>query len=217
MRKLNIIFGLFWFILLGGGFSWLHQYSIINDITFIESVFISIETIQNLVILAGFWAPLVYIFFYIIQPILFFPSSILTASGAIIFGPVFAWIYAYIGGNLGASTAFFVTKFFSGKITNKNQIIKNIDKFVKTSPILITILLRTIPLFPFNVINYGLSITTIKYRSYFIGTSIGIIPGLTGYIFLGTSVSEPHLLIPTIVFFTILISMAYVLKRKKVF
>ncbi len=50
--------------------------------------------------------------------------------------------------------------------------------------------LRLIPLFPFNGLNFGLGLTRINTGVYVIGTFLGIIPGTFAYVYFGDSLAS---------------------------
>jgi len=52
------------------------------------------------------------------------------------------------------------------------------------------LMLRLIPLFPFDVISYGAGFSNIKYRDYILATIVGIIPGVLVFTNIGTQVSK---------------------------
>ena len=49
----------------------------------------------------------------------------------------------------------------------------------------IVFLLRLSPVFPFNVLNYGLGLTQVSLKDYVMGT-LGILPGTVMYVYLGS-------------------------------
>ena len=51
------------------------------------------------------------------------------------------------------------------------------------------ILIRLCPVIPFNMLNYLMGITDIKFKDYLIG-SVGMIPGTIVYVFVGTTISS---------------------------
>ena len=50
------------------------------------------------------------------------------------------------------------------------------------------VLLRLIPLFPFNALNYLLGVTRVSAKDYIFGTMIGIIPGTIAFVYFGDAV-----------------------------
>jgi uncharacterized membrane protein YdjX (TVP38/TMEM64 family) len=51
----------------------------------------------------------------------------------------------------------------------------------------IALLLRLSPVVPFNLINYALSITDLKFRTYLLTTVVGIFPATLMYLYLGAA------------------------------
>ena len=170
-------------------------------------------TIKSVFISLGFFAPFVYIIIYIIRPLIFFPTSILTPLSSIIFGPFLGWIYTFIGENIAATVAFLVTRYLGGDVLSRFQKLKLIDEELKDHGLRTVILLRLVPLFPFDVVNFGLGLTSVSLRKYVLGTAIGVLPGLTAYIFLGASLLHTMYIIPTLGIFLLLSLLANYLRK----
>ncbi|MCB9810708.1 MAG: TVP38/TMEM64 family protein [Candidatus Nomurabacteria bacterium] len=164
---------------------------------------ISIETIQSNLAGLGWWSGLVFILAYTIRPLVFFPASIMTPLSAVLFGPVMGWVYTYIGENLSATVAFFTARYFGRNFVKENQnaFIKKYDEKLRCCGFETVLTLRLIPLFPFDFVNYASGLSAIRYSSYIGATLLGVIPGLTAYIFLGGSLMNPYLIIPTVILF----------------
>lgn len=176
----------------------------------------------------GPWAILIYIIAYTIRPIVFFPSSIMTPLSALLFGPYLGWIFTYIGETFSATVAFFIAKYFGkdliakfekqnqekGGKTTANFILKYKERLEKNG-FETVIFLRLVPLFPFDFVNYACGLSDISYRTYLIATMIGVIPGLTAYIFLGGSLMNPYFILPTIILFVLLTVLARYLRKKR--
>ncbi len=116
------------------------------------------------------------------------------------------WIYTYIGENLSATVAFFAARYFGRKFVkeNENAFIKRYDEKLRCCGFETVFMLRLIPLFPFDFVNYASGLSAIRYRSYISATLLGVIRGLTAYIFLGGSLTNPYLLIPTVILFVLI-------------
>ena len=130
-----------------------------------------------------------FILIYIIATVAFFPGSILTLGAGVVFGVALGSIYVFIGATLGATLAFLVGRYLArGWISKKiedNQRFKAIDEAVGKEGLKIVLLTRLSPVFPFNLLNYGLGITGVSLKDYFIG-SVGMIPGTIMYVYIGS-------------------------------
>lgn len=190
---------------------------ILSAVYYYITVGVSVEDIQNYLNGLGLWSGLVFIAAYTIRPLVFFPTSIMTPLSAVLFGPVLGWIYTYIGENLSASVAFFTARYFGRNFIqeHENSFIRKYDEKLKCCGFETVLMLRLVPLFPFDFVNYASGLSAIKYRSYIGATLLGVIPGLTAYIFLGSSLMNPYLLIPTVILFGLISFFAHRYHKKQ--
>ena len=141
---------------------------------------ISPNDIQKYITSFGKLAPLIYIVMFALVPLTLFPDSILAIGGGLIFGLYKGYIYTLIGALIGASLSFYISRKlgrnFVKKITKEK--LDYIEKMINSKGFFVILLLRLIPLFPFDVISYGAGLTNIKYRDFVFATIIGTVPGI---------------------------------------
>lgn len=130
----------------------------------------------------------------IIGAILLFPGTPLTLLAGATLGVVWGSIVSIIGNTLGATAAFFIARYFlkdfvQKKCYEKYPTIAKYEHSFATRGFATVVLLRLIPLFPFNVLNYMLGVTHVKPREYILGTFIGIIPGTIAFVYFGKSIT----------------------------
>jgi len=65
-----------------------------------------------------------------------------------------------------------------------------VDQAIGESGLKIVLLLRLSPLFPFNLLNYGLGLTRVRFRDYVLGSFLGMLPGTALYVYLGSLVTS---------------------------
>ncbi len=137
----------------------------------------------------GAIAPIAFIIIYIIATVAFLPGSILTLGGGVLFGVFQGSIYVFLGATIGATLAFLVGRYLArGWISQKiagNQKFSAIDKAVGKEGLKIVLLTRLSPIFPFNLLNYGLGVTGVSLKDYVLG-SVGMIPGTIMYVYIGS-------------------------------
>lgn len=138
----------------------------------------------------GPWGPVAFVVIYILAAILFLPGSILTLGAGFLFGLVRGTIVVNIGATLGATAAFLIGRYFArdwvAKQLENRPNFQAIDGAVAEEGWKIVGLLRLSPVFPFNLLNYGLGLTRVSLRDYFFPTWLGILPGTLSYVYLGT-------------------------------
>jgi len=126
----------------------------------------------------GFWAPLVFIAIYAIGVCLFLPGTLLTGLGAAIFGAYWGFVYVWVGAMAGASAAFLIGRtlgreFSASLVGNKLQ---KYDDAIERNGFATVLYLRLV-YFPFTPMNFGMGLTKVHFRDYFLGTGLGIIVG----------------------------------------
>ena len=77
----------------------------------------------------------------------------------------------------------------SEKFAQKFNILKALDKAIRTEGLKLILLLRLCPLIPFTAFNYVIGITSVKFLDYAIG-GFGMIPGTIVYVFIGTTIGS---------------------------
>ncbi len=143
--------------------------------------------IQNWIDEVGNAAPLLFMFVYIVATVFFFPGSVLTLLGGALFGPVLGTFYNLTAATIGSMLSFLVARYLASSWVEKKtagklkQLLNGVDnegwRFVA--------FVRLVPLFPFNLLNYGLGLTKIKFSHYSIASYIFMLPGATAYTYLG--------------------------------
>lgn len=176
MKKINRLFIIIPLILLIGIIMY-----------FLNKYLININNIRGLILSAKIFAPIIYIIAFSLVPLTFFPDSLLAILGGSLFGLCKGGILTLIGALIGGSISFLISRFLGDKFikTSKNEKLKNIQEILRDKGFLTILILRLIPLFPFDLISYGAGLTSIKYKDFFLGTLIGTIPGIIVFVNLG--------------------------------
>ena len=143
--------------------------------------------IQNWIEEAGSAAPLLFMFVYIIGTVFFFPGAVLTLLGGALFGPVLGTVYNLTAATIGAMLSFLVARYLASDWVEKKTggKLKQLINGVENEGWRFVAFTRLVPLFPFNLLNYGLGLTKIKFSHYSIATYIFMLPGAIAYTYLG--------------------------------
>jgi len=158
-----------------------------------------IDDMRQFVATQGIWAPIIFMGAYILAVITFLPASPLSLLGGALFGPIFGTIYIVIAATIGASLAFLMARFLgrdavSFLVTSYTKKIATYDEKLEQKGFLTVLILRLIPAFPFNALNFVLGLTKVKVSEYFFATLIGIIPGSFVFAYAGATAAEPSLM-----------------------
>jgi uncharacterized membrane protein YdjX (TVP38/TMEM64 family)/rhodanese-related sulfurtransferase len=145
------------------------------------------ENLEAQIRYLGFWAPAAFIVIYALATILFFPGSILTLAGGGLFGPLWGTVWNLTGATIGASLAFLIARYAAGDwVRNKTGArLKRMIEGVEGEGWRFIALVRLVPLFPFNLLNYALGLTRIRFGAYLLTSAICMSPGAIAYTWLG--------------------------------
>lgn len=136
---------------------------------------------------AGVLAPIVFMLIYALVTVLFLPGSVITLAGGALFGPVLGTIYNLTGATLGAVLAFLISRYLASDwIADKaGGRVKQLINGVEGEGWRFVAFVRLVPLFPFNLLNYALGLTKIRFLHYLIATYVFMLPGAIAYTYLG--------------------------------
>jgi uncharacterized membrane protein YdjX (TVP38/TMEM64 family) len=141
----------------------------------------------------GFWGPVVFIAGYVVTTIAFLPGSLMSLVAGAIFGLLRGSVYVLIGATLGSTAAFLIARYLAREAV-ANQIGRNtkfaaIDRAVGVRGLRVVLLMRLSPVFPYNLLNYSLGLTTVRFSDYVLA-SIGMLPGTVLYTYYGVLVGD---------------------------
>jgi len=136
---------------------------------------------------AGAWAPLLFMLIYAVAAVLFLPGSVLTLAGGALFGPLLGTVYNLTGATLGATLAFLVARYLASDwvAARSGGRLKQLINGVEAEGWRFVAFVRLVPLFPFNLLNYALGLTRIRFSHYLLATCVCMLPGAIAYTYLG--------------------------------
>ena len=161
------------------------------------STWLTPQQLQQALQQTGGWAPVLYIGLFILLPTFFFPVAVLALAGGLLFGLWWGSVYTFIGAVLNCALMFLLARY-----VGRSQVQRLVEQ--KLSPqwqrrlqiadgkegFLLLIILRLIPVVPYNLINYTFGLTGISFSSYLLASAIGIIPGTFAFINIGDKTLE---------------------------
>ncbi len=136
---------------------------------------------------AGSAGPLLFMAIYALATVLFLPGSVLTLAGGALFGPVWGTLYNLTGATIGATLAFLVARYLASDWVEQKSggRLKQLKEGVEKEGWRFVAFVRLVPLFPFNLLNYALGLTRIKFLHYLVASYICMLPGAVAYTYLG--------------------------------
>jgi uncharacterized membrane protein YdjX (TVP38/TMEM64 family) len=141
----------------------------------------------------GVWGPVAYIAGYVLATVLFAPGVILTLASGVIFGLVWGTVYTLIGATLGAACAFLIARYLARGFVERRLAdrprFQAIDRTVGRQGFKIVFLMRLSPVFPYNLLNYALGLTRVRFSDYLLAC-VGMIPGTLLYVYYGKALGS---------------------------
>jgi uncharacterized membrane protein YdjX (TVP38/TMEM64 family) len=150
-----------------------------------------LDVFANWVERQGIWAPLIFGAVYATATVLFVPGSVLTLAAGAVFGIVRGTLVVWFAATLGAALSFLISRYaFREWITRRlatHPRFAAVDRAIGRDGARIVLLLRLSPVIPFNVLNYLLGATSVRFWPATLASWIGMLPGALLYIYLGSA------------------------------
>lgn len=174
----------------------------------------------------GIWGPFVFILLYIVAVIAALPGAAITIAGGTIFGSVLGVVLVSIASTIGAGLAFLIARYlardFILRKLSSNETFRKLDRLTLEHGAVVVAITRLVPLFPFDILNYGFGLTAVSFRTYVFWSWLCMLPGTILYV-VGTdavvsgisSGKVPWLLVIVLIFAGILLALLIHLAKKK--
>lgn len=146
----------------------------------VQQIIISIKQL-------GFLAPIGFVVIYCLSTLMLLPTMVLTLASGAIFGPLEGTVLNLAGASLGASLAFLISRYLAADWVRQRrgprlqQLMAAVERHGWQS----VALLRLFPILPFNLVNYGMGITAIRFRVYVLTTLVFLLPPEILYTYFG--------------------------------
>jgi uncharacterized membrane protein YdjX (TVP38/TMEM64 family) len=155
-----------------------------------------LDIVKNNIIAQPVYAGLLLIVLYIVAVVAVLPAAVFSLAAGSLFGVWAGIACVMIGASIGATVSFVIARtvgyeFVRTYLLQNQSRLSGYAQQIEQNGFLTVLILRLIPLVPFNILNYGLGITPIPLWSYVAGTVIGIIPGVCVYVYAGATLTHP--------------------------
>jgi uncharacterized membrane protein YdjX (TVP38/TMEM64 family) len=134
----------------------------------------------------GAWGPAVFVALYAVAVVAAVPGSVLTVAAGAMFGSVLGVVLVSVAATLGATGAFMVSRWFAREAVSRwlsgNEKFATLDALTERHGAIIVAITRLVPLFPFNLLNYGFGLTRVPLRTYVLWSWLCMLPGTVLYV-----------------------------------
>jgi uncharacterized membrane protein YdjX (TVP38/TMEM64 family) len=134
----------------------------------------------------GVWSPVVFILLYAIAVTFALPGSALTVVAGALFGSALGIAVVSVAATLGASLSFLVARYVAREAVadwlSDKETFRKLDQMTEDHGAVIVALTRLVPIFPFNLLNYGFGLTSVRFWTYVLWSWICMLPGTVLYV-----------------------------------
>ena len=134
----------------------------------------------------GALGPLAFSALYIAAVIAMIPGFAITVAAGALFGAFWGSVYVSISSTIGAALCFLMARYLArGSVSNwlsGNARFSRLDDMSEQHGAAVVAITRLIPLFPFNLLNYGFGLTKVRFGTYVLWSWICMLPGTVIYV-----------------------------------
>src|SRR5438128_4299036 len=149
-----------------------------------------IEALQQRVMSWGAWAAVCYPLLFALCNILLLPGGILAVGGGFFFGLWWGFLIVFAGNVVATAISFALSRSIARRWSQRrlsgNPTLRALGPAVERESWKIILLSQLHPLFPTSLLNYFYGLTRIRFDAYMLWASIGRVPGIFLYAYLGT-------------------------------
>ena len=152
------------------------------------------------------WAPVAFIGLYIAFNVFLIPATILTLTAGVVWGWLTGGLWVLAASTVASTVPYFIGR--SGARWAEELLERRaarIHRALRNEGFMSLLLMRLVPIVPYNILNYASGVAGIKVRDYLLATFIGTIPGIFIFTYLASSIAS-GLVSPRAAFVRILIA-----------
>ena len=151
------------------------------------------QHVRDRVLAFGAWAPAIYLLIFG-QPVVPLPASIIMVAGGLAFGPLWGTAAAWIGAATRAYAQFGLARWLGRKRIGRMLTgrLATLHTAIGEHGFHAVLVVRLVPNLPFDLQNYGLGLSRVRFGSYALATALGLIPSVFAFAYLGDSLADPR-------------------------
>ncbi len=134
----------------------------------------------------GALGPLVFAGIYAVATVAAVPASLLTLAAGAMFGSLLGIASVAVGATAGAAAAFALGRWLARDAVaawlGKSPRFRKLDEMTERHGAIIVAITRLVPVFPFNLLNYGFGLTRVPFGTYLLWSFLCMLPGISLYV-----------------------------------
>jgi uncharacterized membrane protein YdjX (TVP38/TMEM64 family) len=134
----------------------------------------------------GALGPAVFVALYVAAAVAMVPGIALTVGAGALFGSFWGSVYVSLASTLGAAGGFLIARYLardwvSGWLGD-NPTLRYLDQMTERRGATIVAITRLVPVFPYNVLNYGFGLTRVRLGTYVFWSWLCMLPATVVYV-----------------------------------
>lgn len=168
--------------------------------------FLSPQMVQSFISKFGMAAPVVFMLLYVFLTVFFFPASVLTIIGGVLFGPVIGTLYTILAATLAATIAFKLARWFGRSFvaSRVGSRLKGIESKISGDGFWSMVVLRLLFL-PYIPLSYAAGLTSMRLIDFVLATFLTNIPGSLAFTYVGASLGDKNKAIVAILYIALVL------------
>jgi uncharacterized membrane protein YdjX (TVP38/TMEM64 family) len=134
----------------------------------------------------GSWGPLAFLGLYVVAVVAALPGAVITVAAGALFGALTGTLLVSVGSTVGAALAFLIARYFAREAVvswlGKSDRFRKLDRLTEQHGAVMVALTRLVPIFPFNLINYGFGLTRVPFWTYVLWSWLCMLPATILYV-----------------------------------
>lgn len=135
---------------------------------------------------------MVYLAFLVVQAVVApLPAPAVAMAGGYSFGVAEGFLLTWVGCLIGGVISFGISRLFGRDFVAGSVRGARLDRYVEEHGVVLILVLRLIPLVSFDAISYAAGLSGIRFRSFFVATALGMLPGTFAFVYFGGAQAGP--------------------------
>ncbi|GGC93427.1 hypothetical protein GCM10007216_25180 [Thalassobacillus devorans] len=163
---------------------------------------------------SGWYAPILFILFHLLRPLLFLPVVLICISGGVLFGAVAGTVYSVVGITLSSTVFYQLIQNVPSLLKRLQRLKSKVIKKQNTLTVSQVAVLRLVPFIHFHLLSLCLIEICVDFKDYIKASFLSNIPLAFVYTTVGqwlTRISFPLM----VIFLFLLAGLTYLIRKKQ--
>src|SRR5258706_2484031 len=145
------------------------------------------DLLKSVIVGPGVNLPLAFLCVYLALSLAAFPTSVLNATGGLLFGWPVGFVWVTLAVNLAGNLLYWISRALGREFVERivRGPVRALDRAIGKHAFGTALTMRLVPVIPFNASSYACGVSEMPWRPYALATFLGMIPRGFAYSYLG--------------------------------